>query len=409
MGFLQNIPANEVSAAYDTKIKKLVLTAKGQVQNFTSGIEFHRVPFAGGLLFNLQGWVGPIGEGTRPYSVTNYFDIELPSPVLPSNTVLVNVSNRPSPFIAHIKFNGLQQQQQQQQPTTTSASAVETQLPEIKTVAPNEKKITALFKIPFEIRESDSVPRGGNVSISFDKNFLTLTDAGIDNGDIVWTFDSLQTGNTQIGVLIGGGIATFVLQKTYDVRIEVLADEAKTKKATLSAASTTTSIDPASAGEILSWTGFVNIGLNLIRAQHPTARLLEADATPIGRDPVNDPLALSRLRVVAGLDGNQSAVVQSTGWGEFGSVQVIPGLPLDDVAIAWPLKPELELTQAWDILQRSGFNGLVDAVTLRQPLFPGIDQVFYIFTSGPEFFGVGVTDRKVHRFSSGGREVQLAN
>jgi hypothetical protein len=53
MGFLQLIPAENLSATYDAQKHHLILYAQGQVQDATSGIMFSRQTWAGGLKFNL--------------------------------------------------------------------------------------------------------------------------------------------------------------------------------------------------------------------------------------------------------------------------------------------------------------------------------------------------------------------
>jgi len=58
-----------------------------------------------------------------------------------------------------------------------------------------------LFKLPFEIKESNDVPRFGTVNIIFDPLFLIMTTACIEDKNIVWTFNSLQAGNTQVLVM----------------------------------------------------------------------------------------------------------------------------------------------------------------------------------------------------------------
>ncbi|KXH60084.1 hypothetical protein CSAL01_07053 [Colletotrichum salicis] len=163
----------------------------------------------------------------------NYFDIVLLNPASPSKTILVNVSKRPSPFIAPTKFNGLQNQQQhQQQQSTVPTSSVETQLPKIKTTAP-----------PHRPEDHSSLQN----PVPYQGNYLALINAGINNNNnnIGWTFNLLPNRrHPKSAFLVGGGVASFVLQKIYD-----------------------------------------------------------------------------------------GAAVQSKGWGGFGGVTVVPGLPLDDVAI----------------------------------------------------------------------------
>jgi hypothetical protein len=74
MGFLQFIPAGKLSAIFTNG--RLGLTAMGDAQQFTSGIEF--VPdtqLAGGLKYNLMGWVGPLTGKNQPYQHEQSFEV----------------------------------------------------------------------------------------------------------------------------------------------------------------------------------------------------------------------------------------------------------------------------------------------------------------------------------------------
>jgi hypothetical protein len=51
-----------------------IVTVKGNVRNFTSGITLVRdSDWVGGLAIKVMGWTGPLGQGTRPYMVTGVF------------------------------------------------------------------------------------------------------------------------------------------------------------------------------------------------------------------------------------------------------------------------------------------------------------------------------------------------
>src|SRR5262249_28032273 len=83
MGFLQLIPATELSATYYGHLRMLQLRAQGQAQNYTTGIHFTAptIPPGGGYTFELEGWVGPIGKGTTPYThVQNFDNMPFPGP-----------------------------------------------------------------------------------------------------------------------------------------------------------------------------------------------------------------------------------------------------------------------------------------------------------------------------------------
>lgn len=256
--------------------------------------------------------------------------------------------------------------------------------------------------------------------MSFDRTFLTLTGASVQHPvsgvpdksaeEIVWTFDSLQMGDTQIKVTVSGGMAQFVTVKTYNVEIVVLDATAANGKGNGAKSSTSDATatgngktkTSAGVGVPLSWLGFVNIGVNLIKKSYQNVVLLEADATPIDHKPVNSPWGLNHLRVVCRVEDNKTAIIKSTGWGEFGPIEYIDAPWLEDADITWPLSPELGMPEAWDILRKAGHKDPVRGCTLRQPVYPGMDQVFYIFEVENQFLAVGVKDHKVHRFSAYG-------
>ncbi|KAL9562396.1 hypothetical protein ACKAV7_013479 [Fusarium commune] len=408
----QLIPADSITASYDNEAKLLILKASGTHVDLTRDIKFRRLPFAGGLLFELIGWVGPVIHGESPYEITDSFNIDLPSIVFPSNTVVVNTENKQH-WVVPIQYNKTTEQ------AATNGKA-EVELPEIKQVA-EDQKIVVLADEPFTIQQSDAFQgKGGSVSIDFDKSFLTLTDARIDDGKIVWTFTAQQTGTTQVFVYVGQTQPRFLYRIPYIVESVVLDDKSVPTQTTAffsvnngqgsggthGAASNGHKNGNQKVGLPLSWDGFINVGLNLIKKQYPNANLLEVDATPLTRKPVQNEWGLVNNRIVCGLSGNKTAIIQSTGWGEFGKVQTINSPFLGDQVIPWPVT--LDIHDAFTILRKAGYKQAVYAVTLRQPLHPGDDQPFYIFNTGAEFIAVGTKDKKIHNFGVSEYNVQKA-
>lgn len=413
LSHLQLIPAEKVSAFYDNDAKTLNLKASGVHVDITKDIRFHRLPLPGGLLFELQGWVGPIIRGSSPYSITDVFNIDLPSKTYPIMEVLVNTANEKGltvPIEILLK-NGPQETQ------LTSKGNTPSELPEVKDVAGNQEIITDLGTT-FTIQQSDSFKgQGGTVNIAFDKNFVALTNAGIEEGKIQWTFTSMQVGATGVTVYVGQTNPPFVYRVVHVVSI-VPPNDPKAPEAIAYF-----SLNPANsngnhtkndtknvqaAGPIgipISWDGFVNIGFNLIKKEYPDAQLYEIDATPATKEPVFNEWGLVNNRIVCRLDGNKTAIIQSNGWGSFGSVQTIDAPFLGDVVLKWPVS--MVIHDAFSILRKAGYEQAVSAVTLRQPLNPTDDQPFYIFNIGNEFIAVGVNDKKVYNFgATGRREVQ---
>jgi hypothetical protein len=218
MGFLQLIPATKLAAMYDTVQRKLILFAEGDAIQFTSGINFKRNPaFVGGLEFSLMGWVGPLSGKKQPYQYKQAFAISLPTPHFESGSVIIITANHPKGQKVPIRFTGL--------PPAKSGTKKATAADKDETVAdtvPGHTQLNVLFRTQFTIKAGSRVPTAGSVDISFDKKYVQLVDATIEDGDIVWTFLAAEMGNTQILVTTYGGIATFIARKVYDVRIFVL-------------------------------------------------------------------------------------------------------------------------------------------------------------------------------------------
>jgi hypothetical protein len=93
----------------------------------------------------------------------------------------------------------------------------------------NATDINALLKTPFEIKQAAPIPDFDKINITFDDKFLTLTNAGIDDKNIVWTFNSIQPGDTQVLVtahMTYNGTADFVGVKPYNVHIRIVVLDA---------------------------------------------------------------------------------------------------------------------------------------------------------------------------------------
>jgi hypothetical protein len=82
---------------------------------------------------------------------------------------------------------------------------------------PDNQTINVLFKEPFKVSAKAIVPKFGAVSITFQDDFLALQNASIDDTNIVWTFDSLKLGSTQIRVTTK--LEKLMHTQFYDVRV----------------------------------------------------------------------------------------------------------------------------------------------------------------------------------------------
>jgi hypothetical protein len=399
MGFLQLIPATELKARYNRVAKQLILSASGETLTFTADISFQRETFLGGLKFALRGWVGPLTGGKNTYTQSQNFSIDLPNRTDPSNTVIIVTANHPEGVTIDIEYF----------------------VGEPDLTAHTNKQITSLFKEPFNIDASaKSLGKLATVRVRFEKSFLELIDASITaKEEITWTFNSLQTGNTQIFVDITNPPSDLIETVIYDVRIILPTiigtgtQPSDGKQVVVTQPTSISTTDDATVnvihgpGPVIpSWIAFVNIGIEILKKAYPLGvQLLEVDGTPTVPPPVSGILALNRIKIVARVQPAPNAalitaILQSTGWGEFGAIQTSVAPWLGDVEIDWPIK--LDLWEAFKIFQAAGYKEELNAVTLRQPLYKDIKEPYYIFSlADGQFIAVGVEDKKVVPFSRG--------
>lgn len=224
MGFLGTIPADKLSAFYDITKHKLILYAAGEVMGATYGFNFQQNTFMGGLKFTLQAWTGPLTGKQQKYEHQQAFQMLLPSPAFPSGNVIIVTANHPTGIEIPIRYSGIIP------PTAnavlTEATAAETTDIEKNAVVadttPGHTQLNVLFKTRFNISANAHVPTNGSVTITYDAKYVQQIAASIYNNEIVWTFFASEMGDTEITVTTSGGIATYIMIKTYDVKIFVL-------------------------------------------------------------------------------------------------------------------------------------------------------------------------------------------
>ncbi|KAI9856324.1 MAG: hypothetical protein M1813_009160 [Trichoglossum hirsutum] len=366
MGFLVPIPADKLAALYDTKNRALILTASGNKRDITSSIFFKRLPLPGGLKFELEGWVGPITGETSPYTHQQAFPMQLPNRVFPSGYVIIIDANNPEGVQVPIRYTGLlgadakdaapQSQGTAQTPAPTTASADNSD--NIQTIVPGEVNINVLYKESFDIKEAAAVPSHGRVTVTFDPKFLELQDASIQDKDIVWTFNSLQTGRTQVIVNIEGGIAQFHITKVYDIFVFLPL------------------LHPPHTEEVLTFIGRVNVAINIIKQKYPEAAFFSVDGTSSNGKPVNDPSGITHLKVACRVDKG-AAIIESTGWNEWGSVKFLPIMVTENL-IPWPVK--MDAIKANSLMRQAGVEGPYTAMDLNWPIYPGDTEPYYFFS-----------------------------
>ncbi|GFG17714.1 hypothetical protein IFM5058_08622 [Aspergillus udagawae] len=136
----------------------------------------------------------------------------------------------------------------------------------------------------------------------------------------------------------------------------------------------------------------VNLGLRLISksAAYP-GNLLLVEATAPNDRYVNSPLELLQLKVVTS-DGRISHGIKSTAWDKFSDVEIL-GLAHTDNRLL-PLHIGMDAQEADKLLKTTGYTAPYNQMTLRYPLYPGVDEPYYIFrlsdngVNGSAFVGV---------------------
>lgn len=407
MGFLGPVSASELGAVYNPVDQVLTLSAAGEVQNFTYGFTFNRVAWTGGLRFELWAWSGPIGEGKSSFSYSQKFTISNLPLIDPSNTVIIVTANNPTGKVVTINWTGLKP------PTVPSGTTEVLSTLQGKLSGGDEKPappqtidlaspptINTLFREPFNISERINPTPGSGLHVDFDSQILTLTEAGVDDGALYWTFNSLQTGQTQVITTTNSGPSDLVTRKVYNVKIFVLdaatsPSSAAPKSTTLVAASNGNGTNgngtnghsdvvvaangngngngsPAKPPhQILSFLGRVFEAQRIAQHVLPSARLLRVQANkPVGGPvyPVTDPLLLSQLDVLFVGDGGKYVTVKSIGWGEWAWPEVKEGVPVLGLKVFDLTTIKVDIVQAAKSIRAGGNDMAFWEATLAEPL-----------------------------------------
>ena len=395
MGFLGFAPADDLAATYDPAEQVLTLFARGEAPNFTYGFEFKRITWLGGLKFELLAWSGPHASGTRKYEYSQSFNIANLQVFDPEGSVIIVTSNHQSGQTVPVKWLGYGSGNTTLDPfegssPTSSEQQSATDAPQ--TFDAEVVHINALFKQPFKIQESTPTTRSGSVQVHFSPFALTLQNASIEFDNLVWTFNSLETGRTQVVVNIGSGFGSPPIRKVYNVNVFVLNNS-------LVAGDALSDTANGPLYEILDFAGRVNIALRIVQRTAPEAQLLGVEATlPRGVVyPVKDPLRLSQLECVFKTESG-TATIRSTGWGEYAAPIFSPHHRIG-VSVIHLEEIKIDIVPAAEAIQAAGIDLPFWNVDLTHPLVaPGQlhDEPYYVFhmVDGSYVF-VGAKDKEV--------------
>jgi hypothetical protein len=149
----------------------------------------------------------------------------------------------------------------------------------------------------------------------------------------------------------------------------------------------------------LSFDGAVNIAVRLVTEHYPAAFLWEADGT-CSKGVTTQATGIDHLRVVFSDGHNNTVIIESAVWGEFGAPVFHKGPWLEDLPIAWPVK--MDLPEAVGLVAKAGLLRPFSTVTLRHPLYPGDTQPYFIFgMPGAGWVFVGTRDKSVKPYRGG--------
>jgi hypothetical protein len=205
MGFLGLIPAQQLKAVYYINDHVLLLQARGDAQNSTTGIAFHARPGAAGeLVFVLMGWVGPLAPGRTPYEHGQRFEqVELHG-----DSITIEDANHPTGVQISVELIG----------GALTADAGGSAAQEVRRI---------LFAGKLDLRAPALVPSQGSVTMAFDPTCLSLETAGIQNPgrapEIAWDFRGAKIGETLVRITTSGGVARFITTRIVKVVIEPIA------------------------------------------------------------------------------------------------------------------------------------------------------------------------------------------
>lgn len=390
MGFFGPVSANSLGVVYDSTKRQLVLSARGNVEEITANIHFQRLPWLDGLKFRLVGWSGPFTGKMNPYSVSDRFDIDLRSGGLPSRFVTIVDARNLEGKLVEINYvsDPRQQGSVRQLIDVSKLAPARHENFEPKVLVGDDEKINVLYRQAFKVKAPADAPKQGSLAIDFDPTFLDLQTAGIVGPNLVWTFNSLQLGSTQVIITTSSINPPYIARQTYNVRV-ILLDS-----------SIAASMNPGISS--ISYLGFLNIALRQVQEKYPNATLVLAESTAI--PPSNYIDSFKSLKHFAAVfnTGQGHVTVDSIEWGTWSAPVYTSGPWLGEKIIDLE-KIKLEPTQADDLVKAAGwtleFNRLCLSAPLTVPSSPlsRDPQAYYIYSLNPgiQVF-VGTIDRKVY-------------
>ncbi|KUJ12360.1 uncharacterized protein LY89DRAFT_785737 [Mollisia scopiformis] len=221
MGFYGLMPADKLSAVYNSKTKILTLTGSGKhAQESTTSIGFTQQTLYGGMLFDFGGWTGPLIDPPTyfDYTRSSHIPMVLPNPAYPTNGLTIKTSNHPEGISVEIVFKGT--------PDEAAPAPAATSGTDEPGHTVQYGPFAAYDSLPFAVTQVISGP----VFIKYDETLLNLKSAMVANTphppgvrvpettSIIWTFVPIvNSGKTEVVVTYEVGSETVVAVWSYDI------------------------------------------------------------------------------------------------------------------------------------------------------------------------------------------------
>jgi len=189
MASLVSVPAADIKAFYHAdEGHYLELIAEGVLPSWVLSPFFKREPWAGGLFFSLRSFSGGLGPShEKPFKATFIEHILLPQPGFNSTSVLVETAlgrfNIPIIPANSADAPGFAASEQKDASAVT-ATILEDVLPPIKVALTGGEPLV----IPAAVPEHKGDGKKGYVEVSFNDVYFKMTNAGISDKTLDWTF-----------------------------------------------------------------------------------------------------------------------------------------------------------------------------------------------------------------------------
>ncbi len=132
----------------------------------------------------------------------------------------------------------------------------------------------------------------------------------------------------------------------------------------------------------------INQAVDLVTGQYPGSSLYQVDGFSV-QGSITDVLKVDCLRLLFRTRGGGIALLRSNACGQLGAIEYFPEPWLENRTIPWPIS--LDLAEAAHMVRQAGYEAPYEAMTLRWPLYPGVQEPFYIFRlKNQTFVFVGV-------------------